>query len=978
MGFAELAGGSRSGGEGSSLAVGDVHRGSADVCTPALRALLGVAHSALHERMDEQSDKRRLHTAVCQPTPSIRRGAGDCDVVSGRGRGSDDRVVGALGERSHLQSSARPGVRGLLLPVLPGSEEDRRDETHSRPVSLQQIDYEEAVPHAHHKACLGMCALRRLVRIHRFERLVFPCPNRPQAQEIPAFLVQRSPVPIQPFPLDDLLVLASSEHSAALHTVELASHLTLLGFAIHWRKSSPVPTQCIMYLGVYLDSSSMRASLSPARREALASLLSRVTPGQTVTALSVMRLLGMMSAGHVVVPLGLLHMRKLQRWFSRLRLDPICQKMRLVTLPSSVQSDLTHWGNPRVLAAGVPLGRVTSHVSVFTDASLFGWGGMCQAQVIGGTWPEPPTHHINFLELSTVLKVLHHFAPLLRDQHVLVRTDNKTAAAYINRQGGVRSARLLETARSLLLWAHANLCSIRAVYIPGKQNQAADLMSRGGPRQSEWKLNPALVQMLWARFGEAEVDLFASHENAQCALWFSMSAQEEPPLGVDAFSHHPWPRALLYAFPPIPLIPRLLARVQEEQLSVILVAPERTSLERVGAGTDAGEKGILTRQLITMGCSLDLRINGFKHPENENIHLWRECVLKTLIVYLREDPDDLIKEYLPRELRAHLVIDERLKSATDDRLKKMSSPTEMFQVETLGNSPLLYHLVSVTTRCLQERDVHKLFKRQNPRKAAGPDSVSPSTLKHCADQLSPVITGILKHISLETCHVPACFKVSNIIPVPKKPRITGLNDYRPVALTSVIMKSFERLVLSHLKAITNPLLDPLQFAYRANRSVDAAVNMAHHFTQDPFCGFQLCLQHYPPGSATGQAPCAQLHLQVDHRLPFRKQRVKLGKHVSESQTISTGSPQGCVLPPLLFSLCTNGCNSSHQYVKLLKFADDTAVIGLISGGDESAYRSARQAYNYFGKTYKEYIMIRMGLYESAHLGLKFTEKAFLK
>ncbi|AWP13800.1 Hypothetical protein SMAX5B_003302, partial [Scophthalmus maximus] len=31
---------------------------------------------------------------------------------------------------------------------------------------------------------------------------------------------------------------------------------------------------------------------------------------------------------------------------------------------------------------------------------------------------------------------------------------------------------------------------------------------------------------------------------------------------------------------------------------------------------------------------------------NENIHLWRECVLKTLIVYLREDPDDLIKEYL--------------------------------------------------------------------------------------------------------------------------------------------------------------------------------------------------------------------------------------------------------------------------------------------------------------------------------------------
>jgi len=37
-------------------------------------------------------------------------------------------------------------------------------------------------------------------------------------------------------------------------------------------------------------------------------------------------------------------------------------------------------------------------------------------------------------------------------------------------------------------------------------------------------------------------------------------------------------------------------------------------------------------------------------------------------------------------------------------------------------------------------------------------------------------------------------------------------------------------VLSHLKAITDLLLDPLQFASRANRSVDDAVNMALHFT----------------------------------------------------------------------------------------------------------------------------------------------------
>jgi len=65
--------------------------------------------------------------------------------------------------------------------------------------------------------------------------------------------------------------------------------------------------------------------------------------------------------------------------------------------------------------------------------------------------------------------------------------------------------------------------------------------------------------------------------------------------------------------------------------------------------------------------------------------------------------------------------------------------------------------------------------------------------------------------------------------------------------------------------------------------------------------------------------------------------VNLGKHVSDCQTISTGSPQGWVLSPLLFSLSTNTCTSSHQSVKLLKFVDNTTLIGLISGGDESAY-----------------------------------------
>ena len=43
------------------------------------------------------------------------------------------------------------------------------------------------------------------------------------------------------------------------------------------------------------------------------------------------------------------------------------------------------------------------------------------------------------------------------------------------------------------------------------------------------------------------------------------------------------------------------------------------------------------------------------------------------------------------------------------------------------------------------------------------------------------------------------------------------------------MKVLERLVLDHLKSMTDSVLDPLQFAYRANRSTDNAMNMALHY-----------------------------------------------------------------------------------------------------------------------------------------------------
>ncbi|KAL0165807.1 hypothetical protein M9458_037651, partial [Cirrhinus mrigala] len=251
-----------------------------------------------------------------------------------------------------------------------------------------------------------------------------------------------------------------------------------------------------------------------------------------------------------------------------------------------------------------------------------------------------------------------------------------------------------------------------------------------------------------------------------------------------------------------------------------------------------------------------------------------------------------------------------------------------------------------------EGDVCKVFRKQKIRKVKGPDGVSPACLKACAVQLSSIFTLIFNR-SLELCIVPSCFKCSTIIPVPKKPKTTGLNDYRPVALTSVVMNSFERLVLAYLKDITGPLLDPLQFAYRANRSVDDAVNMRLHYILQHldkpgtyarilFVDFSSAFNTIIPDIL--QNKLSQLSVPtsicqwITSFLTYRQQLVKLGKLTSGTRTISTGAPQGCILSPLLFSLYTNDCTSKDPSIKLLKFADDTTVIGLIRDGDESAYR----------------------------------------
>ncbi len=200
---------------------------------------------------------------------------------------------------------------------------------------------------------------------------------------------------------------------------------------------------------------------------------------------------------------------------------------------------------------------------------------------------------------------------------------------------------------------------------------------------------------------------------------------------------------------------------------------------------------------------------------------------------------------------------------------------------------------------------------------------------------------------------PPPLKKSVIIHVPKNSKPSCLNDYRPVALTSTVMKIFERLLKKHICSSIPVTLDPLQFAYCPNRYTDDAISRVLHSSLthiDSKNGNYVRLLFIDYSSAFNTIVPTKLAVKlsdlglntslcdcIQDFLTGRPQVVKMGQFTSNSNTLNVGAPQGCVLSPLLYSLYTQDCVSSHSSTSIVKFADDTVVLALISNNDETAY-----------------------------------------
>ncbi len=253
---------------------------------------------------------------------------------------------------------------------------------------------------------------------------------------------------------------------------------------------------------------------------------------------------------------------------------------------------------------------------------------------------------------------------------------------------------------------------------------------------------------------------------------------------------------------------------------------------------------------------------------------------------------------------------------------------------------------------LSEEDVRRELRRVNVRKAAGPDGIIDRVLRSCADQLAGLFTSIFNE-SLATSVVPTSYKKSVLIPVPKNCKPSCLNDYRPVVLTSTVMKVFETLLKKHICSSIPATLDPLQLAYRPNRSTDDAISQGlHSFLThiDSKNGNYVRLLFIDYSSAFNTIVPTKLAVKlsdlglnnslcdwIQDFLTARPQVVKVGQFTSNSITLNVGAPQGCVLSPLLYSLYTHDCVSSHSSTSIIKFADDTVVLGLINNNDKAAY-----------------------------------------
>ena len=278
----------------------------------------------------------------------------------------------------------------------------------------------------------------------------------------------------------------------------------------------------------------------------------------------------------------------------------------------------------------------------------------------------------------------------------------------------------------------------------------------------------------------------------------------------------------------------------------------------------------------------------------------------------------------------------------------------MFTEEDLSKVPNIEDaevtIPNISPIIFTQSGIQHLLSTLDVSKASGPDRVSPYILKHCAEELSPVLQIIFTQ-SLTTGVLPPDWLSANICPVYKKGSRSSPCNYRPISLTPICSKIMEHIIyhsiMNHLN-LNNILIDN-QHGFRANHSCTTQLiafieDVSHALDHQK----QVDIILLDFSKAFDTVPHQRLLSKLKHYgitneiynwiktwLTQRIQRVVLDGEVSDQASVLSGVPQGTVLGPLMFLLYINDI-SKHINSPLRLFADDCLLYRVISCKDDAS------------------------------------------
>jgi hypothetical protein len=371
--------------------------------------------------------------------------------------------------------------------------------------------------------------------------------------------------------LDDFLFIHKSKVGCEGIIAKTVKFLEHLGFIINCQKSSLIANQTCKYLGFIINTVNFSLELTDRKKDQIIRLVNEFEIGKAYKIRRFAEFLGVLTSACPAVAYGFIHCKRLERQkFLALKFNGGNYEGNIFMIESMLE-DL-NWWKLNVAIGSNPIKTQVFVMEIFSDSSLSGWGCYSNGMRAFGFWNEQERkNHINYLELLAAFFAIKCFASELSQCEVLLRLDNTTAIAYVNRAGGVQFPHLSELSRKIWEWCEERKIWLKASYIPSAENIETDRASRNVNADSEWELSQTMFKQIEKQFGPFSVDLFASRLNRKCGKFYSRFPDPEAK-AVDAFTIS-WKDENFYAFPPFALILRTLRKIINDKATGTIVVP---------------------------------------------------------------------------------------------------------------------------------------------------------------------------------------------------------------------------------------------------------------------------------------------------------------------------------------------------------------------------------------------------------------------